>query len=123
TALAAHDRPFSRTAYLPEAGVDRLSFATFPANILLPDTFNFVNPSHASGCAPPVSIPAIRFGPRACGFDFASVIDTVPPIEQVNVIARAIYQLNPDHQVFGELVYGHSDLLLRISPSPATGFA
>jgi len=93
TALAAHDRPFSRTAYLPEAGVNLLSFATFPANILLPDTFTFVNPSHASGCAPQVSIPAISFGPQACGFDYASVIDTVPSVEQVNVIARAIYQL------------------------------
>ena len=59
--------------------------------------------------------------PQACGFDYASVIDTVPPVEQVNVIARAIYQLTPDHQLFGELVYGYSDLLLRISPSPATG--
>ena len=79
----------------------------------------FVNPSRSSGCAPPVSIPAIRLGPQACGFDFASVIDTVPPVEQINVIARAIYQLTPDHHLFGELVYGYSDMILRVSPTPA----
>ena len=59
--LTAAARPFSRTAYIPGEGVNRLNQNTYPANIRLPPAApgaraRLVNPTYADGCAPPVSI-------------------------------------------------------------------
>ena len=52
TALVANQRPFASTGYLPDEGINLLTRPTFPANIRKPDGTS-VNPSRASGCAPP----------------------------------------------------------------------
>ena len=118
--IAARDRPFARTVFLPDEGVDRLSNSTFPANIYAPRGAT-LSPAAAAGCAPPVSIPRAPGQGRApCGYDYASAIDIVPPTEQVSALGRATYQLAPEHQLFGEYLYTYTDLLLHIAASPAT---
>jgi len=72
--LAANQRSFSRTASIPEAGVDRTSGNSFPANVITPaGTRNPANPT----CLPPFSFPT-RASARQCRFDFAATIDIVP---------------------------------------------
>lgn len=113
--LAASARPFSRTVFIPDQGVNRLSRSTFPANIV--SNGAFFNPTRDSGCSPPQSIPASA---TRCGFDYESVVDSLPPAERINVLAGAIAQINLDTQVFAQYIYSHGDMTLRIAPTPAS---
>ena len=118
-ALRAIDRPFSKTGYLPGEGIFQLSGASFPANIQVRPGV-FVNPALASGCAPPASIPvSIPFlSQRAfCGYDFASAIDIVPPVERTDVLGRATFALTPEHRLFAEASYTYDRFVFRNAPT------
>ncbi|HEY2862347.1 MAG TPA: TonB-dependent receptor [Casimicrobiaceae bacterium] len=115
--LAASARSFSKTVYLPDEGINGLSRNTFPANIVSQGVF--YNPSRDSGCAPPQSIPAAPTSPR-CGFDYASVVDSLPPVERTSVLAGATWQINANLQLFAQYVYAHGNLSLTIAPTPAS---
>ena len=116
-ALAATARPFSRTAYIPDEGVNRLSLNTFPANLLADNTL--VNPTRALGCMPPGSIPYGPTSPR-CGFDYASIIDILPPVEHLGVFVGGTWQVNADNQLFAQYLYARTSMSLRIAPTPAS---
>ena len=125
-ALAATARPFSRTAYIPDEGVNRLSRNTFPANIVVPSTIpggrsTLINPSYANGCAPPVSIPVRGAPGQTCFFDFASVIDTIPSVERLGAVGRATYAVNAENQIFAEGNYAANRFRFSIAPTPAPG--
>jgi iron complex outermembrane recepter protein len=116
--LRASDREISKTAYIPELGIDRTSGNSLPANISgagLPGTRNPGNPA----CIAPFSFPT-NGSPKQCRFDFASVIDTIPPAEKTSIIGRATFQINPDHQAFVEASYFHGDYTQAISPTPVS---
>ena len=121
-ALTARDRAYAATAYRPEEGINRLNPATFPASIAAQSGRpRPINPTLAGGCAPPLSIP---FGfPRptdlTCGFDFAAVIDIVPPVEQLSAVGRATWAFAPGHQAFVEAVYSRTQSDFSIAPTPA----
>ena len=119
-ALRARDRPFSRTAFIPAEGVNQLTPAAFPANIRVGRRMIF-NPLLATGCAPPVALPTTNeiFSNPFCGFDYASLIDILPPSERTNLVGRATFQLNADHQLFAEYVYSYNRFLFGVSPTPA----
>jgi iron complex outermembrane receptor protein len=114
--LHALDRPFSRTSYIPEAGLTVTRPETFPANILR----NRVayNPSLASGCAPPLSVPVDSPAGRRCGFDATAASDSMPPVERTSSFGRATWQVSEDLQVFADGAYAENRLLLRIAPTP-----
>jgi iron complex outermembrane recepter protein len=116
-ALHARSRPFSRTVFLPDEGINRLSGNTFPANFQSAGVF--YNTTRAAGCAPPVSIPLSPTSPR-CGFDFASVVDILPPVERTSAVAGATWQINADHQVFAQYIYARNDFDLTLAPTPAS---
>ena len=122
-ALAAAARPFSRTAYLPDEGVNLLSRTTFPANITVRSTVpggrsTLVNPSYANGCAPPVSIPLADAPGQTCYFDFASVIDTIPPVQRLGAVGRATFALDADNQIFAEGNYAANQFRFSVAPTP-----
>lgn len=125
--LAAADREFSRTAYLPWLGFDATSSQSWPANITQPGGFGRTmrNPTvpvtGATGgsCLPPYSFPTNRLR-LACAFDFAAVIDTIPESEKTNVVGRATWQLSADHQLFAEGSYYRGDFVYKISPTPVS---
>ena len=125
--LAAADREFSRTAYLPWLGFDATSTQSWPANVTQPGGFGRItrNPTipvtgaTASSCLPPYSFPTNRF-PLACSFDFAAVIDTIPESEKTNMVGRLAWQVNPDHQLFAEGSYYRGDFVYKISPTPVS---
>jgi iron complex outermembrane receptor protein len=125
-ALAAAARPFSRTGYLPDKGVDGLSPGTFPANIFSFETGGLYNPTYASGCAPPSSLPTmLDFGAGpfpACGFDFAPFTNTIPPAERAGAFGRAALRLDTVHLLFAEVGYQHNAFTIDAAPTPASFF-
>src|SRR5262249_40445513 len=131
----------TKTAYIPALGVNRTSPASFPANIAqtdfatghvygFPDLRNPTIPFPAgpasTSCAPPYSF-APRFGnefaPFVCGFDYASVIDTLPEAEKANVLGRFAWQVDADSQIFSEVSYYRGTFNQRVSPTPVASFA
>ena len=57
-ALHGDDRESTRTSYRPDLDVSGLSALTFPSNIIDRPRRRLLNPSAATGCAPPSSLPA-----------------------------------------------------------------
>lgn len=128
TVLSGTDRPFSRTAYRPDEGLDRLSpNGVVPANIL-PSDGRVLNPGFAAGCDPPLSLAVPRtFFPRlgpqpVCQYDPAPLADILPASERWNMLARGTWQFTPGHQLFAEYVYADKKLPLRIAPTPILPF-
>jgi len=114
--IAALQRGFSRTGFIPEAGVDRTSANSFPANVLtLVGTRNPANPA----CSPPFSFPTTD-SPRQCRFDFAATIDIVPPSQKLSTGGQFVWRLLPDHQLFVEGSYSKNKFDYMISPTPAS---
>ncbi|MGH8313974.1 MAG: TonB-dependent receptor [Steroidobacterales bacterium] len=114
--LPMRDRVFSNTALRPDLGVDALSSAAFPANIVGPS--GFLNPALASGCTPPISLPTKHGHAGICGYDYATVADAIPPTERVNVLGRTTLALGADTQLYAELLYTWNSLIGRIASSP-----
>jgi len=114
--LAASQRDFSRTAFIPAAGVDRTSSNSFPANVLTPAaTRNPANPA----CLPPFSFSTTA-SPRQCRFDFAATIDIVPSSEKLNTGGQFVWQFLPDHHLFLEGSYSKNKFDYVLSPTPAS---
>jgi iron complex outermembrane receptor protein len=138
--LRARDREYTRTAYLPDYGIDGTSTAGWPANIrqpriINPDTGAVLRPGGFSGirnptvpasgatsasCLPPISFPTVNT-PTACRFDYASVIDTIPESDKASAIGRATVRLAADLDAFAEGSYYHGLFVSRISPAPVIG--
>jgi iron complex outermembrane recepter protein len=121
--LAALDRSFARTGYLPEYGVYRLSGTSFPANIQVGSGSPppFLNPTFAAGCTPPfavpVSLPFLSSVPT-CGYDFTSTLDIMPSVERLGALGRATLKLNSDSDLFVETTYSSNRFVFTNSPSP-----
>ena len=134
--LAARDREFSKTSYIPEVGLFGLSNSSFPANITQPIIFdadgNLVRPrgfagirnpsvpvtgATASSCLPPISIVSVR-QPRACGFDYLPLINSIAESNKTNVVGRVAWQAHPDHVLFAEGSYYRGEFTYKISPTP-----
>jgi iron complex outermembrane receptor protein len=115
-ALRPSDRSFThRTPDDPLFGFSKWSM---PANILAPN--EWLNPSYASGCAPPLSFP-VPFE-RWCGFDVNAFFEVLPRVTRASVLGRATLALGPDLQLFAEAAYAHNELELSIVPTSAGGF-
>jgi iron complex outermembrane receptor protein len=119
-ALRASERPFSRTSYIPSEGISYLGPPTFPANIQVAPG-SLVNPTLAAGCAPPVSIPTqdpfISTTPY-CGYNMASAVNALPPVERVDMVARATLQVDASNQLFAEATYAHNQFTFTSPPVP-----
>jgi iron complex outermembrane recepter protein len=112
--LKASERPFSNTAYRPDIGVDRTSGNSVPANVVTPSgTRSPNNPA----CSPPFSFPTAPT-PLQCRFDFASVIDVLPPQEIWHGVGRATWQFAPEQEAWVQVSYSDSKTLTRVSPAP-----
>jgi iron complex outermembrane receptor protein len=119
-ALKASQRDFAKTAFLPNAPggrIDRTSGNTFPASIFIPGV-GTVNPG-VPGCLPPTSFQTSPTG--ACRFDYASVIDILPPQEKLGGLLRGTLQLGKDTQLYAEANKTRTTTTFNISPTPASG--
>ena len=122
--LMATQRAFSRTGYRPEEGILKLSPTTFPANIYSFPENRIYNPSFASGCAPPYSLPSTSAGAPgdACGFDYVAYSMIVPQVERTVAYGRGTVQASADHQLFAELAYSDNRLTISRDPTPIAPF-
>ena len=118
-AIAARQRRFSKSAFVPGAAAgadfDKTSGNSIPGIIAFPDAA--ISPGFPA-CLPPYSFPIASRGDEQCRFDYASVIDIVPPSESWNVFGAARWQFHPDHQAFLEGSWSRTDATNRVSPSP-----
>jgi iron complex outermembrane receptor protein len=123
------ERPLATT--LPA----QMSSNTFPANVdisgaqraaliaagLLPagSTASRVNPS-APNCNPPGTVyaPLGPGGRAGCSFDFMQDTELYPDSRKIGFIGRASFQLNPDNQLFAELVQTEATSKYVLSPNP-----
>lgn len=124
--IKASERSFSRTAYLPDAPgglFDKTSGNSFPGNVFLPpvpgrDDGTSRSPAFPQ-CAPPFSFPtATEATTGQCRFDYASVIDIVPPSESWNAFGAARWKLHRDHELFVEAAWSRTESIARVSPPP-----
>ena len=119
-ALRASDRSFSRTSYIPAEGVRYLGPPTFPANIHVAPGL-LVSPTLAAGCAPPTNIPTqdpfVSEVPY-CGWNMASLVNTLPPVERLGMVGRATFAINGTNQVFAEASYAHNRFTFTLPPVP-----
>jgi len=118
-AIAASQRDFSSTAFLPNAPggrFDRTSGNSAPGNAFVP-SLGITRSPGVPGCLPPYSFPTSRF-PQQCRFDFTSVINIVPPSESWNVYGSGRWQFAPDHQAFVEASWSRTESTSKASPAP-----
>jgi iron complex outermembrane receptor protein len=123
--LKGSARASTLTAYLPSLGLDRTIAGSFPANIAQPDWFSgWLNPTipypggaTAASCAPPLSFPT-QSAPFQCRFDFARLIETIPEVDKVSVLAHLTRQLGMEQQLFAEVSYYSGGFIQRIAPAP-----
>jgi iron complex outermembrane receptor protein len=144
--IAAKDREFSKTSFLPEFGINKTSSNSFPASVSIPGVGLrsplapfYVKPAGSPatpgalpagsaapgnipggstyGCVPPVSFGANDAG-KACRFDYASVIDIIPESSRDNIFLRGTVQLPGNHKLSSEYAASSGKYRFGISPSP-----
>jgi iron complex outermembrane receptor protein len=121
TALTALDRSFANTGIRPEHGVSRTSGTPFPANFFDATNDLVGNPFFASGCLPPLSVPATGAGNPTCRYDFTRDVDLIPKTNQLSVLGRLNWKFGPDHTGALEYLHSRSTNESRVAPPPMTG--
>jgi iron complex outermembrane receptor protein len=113
----------------------QMSSNTFPANFdvsgaqrnaliaagLLPagSRASRVNPS-APNCNPPATVYVAKGpgGVAGCSYDYMEDTEIYPDSRKIGFIGRATFQLNPDNQLFAELVQTQAKTKYVLSPNP-----
>ncbi len=113
-ALAATDRDFAKTAYIPEKGVNKTSGTTFPANYTQSGLSGTYNPS-LPNCDPPYSIPGTRMPLR-----LRAVHQHHPGAGAASLIAKGSYAVNKDNTISLEYIQANNSVASIISPTPVT---
>ncbi len=139
--LKASQRESTKTAYLPGLGLDKTQGTSFPANIAQFDLYTGEPPygftgqrnptipypggPTATSCAPPYSFPKLPPPANAkyrCGFDYASVSETIPESEKTHVVGRLTWQIDADNQLFAEGSYYWAKFTQRVPPTPVASY-
>ncbi len=115
--ISSQDREFSKTGFLPNRGLNLTSGITFPANYFDPTSGKTGNPSAASGCFPPFSVPNPN-GNGTCRQDFTRQIDNLPPTRQSTAFGKGTFRLNADHTATVEVLYTKTYVQSRTAPPP-----
>jgi iron complex outermembrane receptor protein len=133
--LRSGQRSFIKERELATTLPAQMSSNTFPANIdisgaqrsaliaagLLPagSTASRVNPS-APGCNPPATVYAAQGpgGKAGCSYDYMEDTEIYPDSRKIGFIGRATFQLNPENQLFAELVQTEAKTKYVLSPNP-----
>ena len=122
-ALKAKDRSFAATAVRPDLGINKASPRNGIPNLNFTDTlgnkYTGVNPQRYTGCDAPDFALAI-ISAKGCGTDYVKFIDLIPKAKHDNAVARFVYQMNADTQLYAEGVYSRDNLTSTYSPAPYT---
>ena len=52
----------------------------------------------------------------SCAYDYGADYIISFPVERLNAVSRGTLQINPDHKVFAEALYGHTKALSELTP-------
>ena len=124
-ALAARDREFSKSYYIPGA-YNQTSSVSFPANVVVGNN-DFRNPTGdpAKGyqnpaCAPPVSFPTTALPnpmPNRCNFDPAYFLTSIGASERLATTGAFTWQFAPDHQLFVQGFFARNSFTFVAGPT------
>ena len=117
--LAAIDRDYAKTSYIPEIGYNKTSGTTFPATYSQAGVSGSFNPSYPN-CQPATG--SLNTG-SACRFDYVPFIAIVPSQNQLSIIGKGSYAVNKDNTVSLEYIQADNSLATAISPTPVTGLS
>lgn len=120
SALRSVDRDFSATGVRPERGVSQTSGTPFPANFFSENGIAG-NPSYATGCLPPASIPNTDPANPTCRFDFTRFIDNIPLTQQESFLGRFSKKIGNEHTGSVEFLHSRSTNESRVAPPPLAG--
>jgi len=119
--VAARDRPFSRSYYIP--GVfDQTSNASFPANVAVgPNDFRSPTGTPGNGyrdpsCVPPISFPTAS-APSTCRLDAGYFINDIAPSERIAATGSFTWQLTPEDQLFFNGLYARNRFTFLGTPA------
>lgn len=134
-ALRSGQRSFIAERPLATTLPAQMSSNTYPANIdmstaqrkalvaagVLPATAssNRINPS-SPDCNPPATVYAAKGpgGALGCSYDYMEDTEIYPDSRKLGFIGRATFQLDPDNQLFAELVQSEAKTRYVLSPNP-----
>ncbi|MCU6434910.1 TonB-dependent receptor [Undibacterium sp. Jales W-56] len=121
--LKARDRSFAATANRPDLGINKASPRNGVPNFNFTDSlgnkYTGVNPYRFNGCNNTEFSLVIR-NEKACGTDYVKYIDLIPKQTHDNFVARAVFKINDDHEVFAEAAHTKDNTLATYSPAPYT---
>lgn len=74
----------------------------------------------APTCNPPASVYAVNSygGKFGCSYDYMRDTEIYPESTKNSFLGRATFQINPDNQVFAELMQSNANSTYRLSPNP-----
>ena len=113
--VTALQRKFGETGVIP-GKVNKTSGTTFPANWSQLSGLAG-NPTRATGCNPPGSLPLAA---TTCRFDYTSQIDIVAPTNTDTLMGRGSFKLG-SHVASLEALHTENMNSTRIAPDPITG--
>lgn len=121
--LKARDRAFAATANRPDLGINKSSPRNGVPNFNFTDSlgnkYTGVNPFRFNGCNSPEFALVIRSS-KACGTDYVKYIDLIPKQTHDNIVARGVFNLSDDHQLYVEAAHTKDNTLATYSPAPYT---
>ena len=121
--LKARDRAFATTSVRPDLGINKSSPRNGIPNFNFTDTlgnkYTAVNPFRYNGCNNTEFSLVIK-SPVQCGTDYVKYIDLIPKQTHDNVVARAVFKINDDHELYAEAAHTKDSVLATYSPAPYT---
>lgn len=122
--LKAAERAFAGTAVRPDLGINKASRRNGIPNLNFTDTLGNkyvgVNPYRYKNCDNPDFALVLVNSATNCGTDYVKFIDLIPKATHDTGVARFLYQLNADNQLYAEGVYSKDNVTSTYSPAPYT---
>ncbi|MFZ6847523.1 TonB-dependent receptor [Undibacterium sp. RuRC25W] len=121
--LKARDRAFASTAVRPDIGINKASPRDGVPNFNFTDTLGNkyvgVNPYRYVGCNNP-AFALVIINSQKCGTDYVKFIDLIPQQTHDNVVARGVFKLNDQHELYSEVTHTEDKTTATYSPAPYT---
>lgn len=121
--LKATDRAFATTANRPDLGINKASPRNGIPNLNFTDTlgnnYTAVNPYRYNGCNNTEFSLVVRSATQ-CGTDYVKYIDLIPKQTHDNVVARGVFKINDDHELYAEATHTKDNVVATYSPAPYT---
>jgi iron complex outermembrane receptor protein len=122
--LTALQRGYASTGVRPDLGLIKNSPRNGIPNFNFTDSngnrYETVNPYRYKNCDN-AAFALIPIGsPTQCGTDYVRFIDLIPGAKHDNIVARGVFQINGEHQLYAEVARTKDQVKAHYSPAPYT---